>query len=276
MQLRILGSSILQERETHVPAMGFMLESGTDRLLLECGSGVVAAVNALMPLHDLAGVLVSHMHFDNAFDLVSLAVGLVSREIEPLGGVIVDDPRAVPLPVCLPIGGAQFVRDSIAAALRYAPPGFARQVAARIVVHELRPGASVTLGPFTVTAIGPVQHGPGPCLGYRVTDGAATFGYSGESGICDAQNKIAAGADLYLCDAMMATDDIMGVQTARHMSAKSAGQITRGAGARHLVLTHILSQDDEWCDLLQSVARRECKVPVSIARVGAYFEIPLR
>jgi ribonuclease BN (tRNA processing enzyme) len=75
---------------------------------------------------------------------------------------------------------------------------------------------------------------------------------------------------------MMATDDIMGVQTARHMSAKSAGQITRGAGARHLVLTHILSQDDEWCDLLQSVARRECRVPVSIARAGAYFEIPHR
>jgi len=278
MRLRVLGSAIagtsLHRREAFVPTMGYLLESGEDHLLLECGPGAVMAVGTLMPLHDLAGVLVSHMHFDNCFDLVPLAVGAFMDDLEPLSGIFVGDHRAIP--IWLPCGGARYLRDLLATALRYAPLNLASVLAERVVVREFVPGESCAIGTFTITALGPVVHGPGPCLGFRITDVAATVGYSGESGICDAQYAIAHDVDLYLCDAMMATDDIMGIQTSRHMSAQSAGKIARSAGARQLVLTHMLSQSDEWCDLLQSVARRECNIPVSIARVDAEFDVPHR
>ncbi len=278
MRLRVLGSAItgasLHRPEAFVPTMGYLLESGKDHLLLECGPGIVTAVSAMTPPHDLAGVIVSHLHFDNCFDLVPLAVSAVMDDLDPISGTFVHNHR--PIPMGLPDGGASFLRDLLATALRYTALDLGQILTEQIVIREFLPGESCTLGAFTVTAVGPVQHGPGPCFGFRITDGTATVGYSGESARCEAQYTIARDVDLYLCDAMMATDDIMGVQTSRHMSAQSAGKIARATAARHLVLTHMLSQADEWCDLLQVVARRECAVPVSVARVGAAFDIPHR
>jgi ribonuclease BN (tRNA processing enzyme) len=277
MRLHVLGSAIVsttvRNHEIPVPATGYLLESGSAFLLIDCGPGVVAALGGLLPLRDLTGVIVSHVHFDNFYDIPLLAFGLYADKFDPF--IRNQKPVGAPIPVALPPEGTGYMRELVAIAMR--PHGSYRQImGGRLVPHDYMPGEPWTTGPFTVTPVGPVAHGPGPCFGFRVTDGVTTLGYSGDSGLCDAQFAIAHDVDLYLCDAMMATDQIMSFQSQRHLSAENAGRIADRAGAKHLVLTHLLNPAPEWCDQLQKAARGTCHVPVSIAHVGAVFDIPFR
>ena len=74
-------------------------------------------------------------------------------------------------------------------------------------------------------------------VGYRVETGGAVLAYTGDSGPCEAVIEMARDADLLVAEA---TYQDSSSQAFFHMSATQAAEHATAAGARRLMLTHIL------------------------------------
>lgn len=78
---------------------GDLVESDQTKLLIDCGPGS----RALLPPHvsagGISGVPISHMHYDNWFDLLPLALACFVAELDYLVG---RNRSPTPLPVYLP------------------------------------------------------------------------------------------------------------------------------------------------------------------------------
>jgi len=59
-----------------------------------------------------------------------------------------------------------------------------------------------------------------------------------DTGMCDAAVRLAAGADLVVCEATFASADVGLARRYRHLTAADAARVARDAGARRLVITH--------------------------------------
>jgi ribonuclease BN (tRNA processing enzyme) len=74
--------------------------------------------------------------------------------------------------------------------------------------------------------------------GFRVSVNGTTLAYSGDSGPSDELVKLARDADLFLCEATLATPGSDGGPTRGHLAADEALAAFRDAGATRLLLTH--------------------------------------
>jgi ribonuclease BN (tRNA processing enzyme) len=79
-------------------------------------------------------------------------------------------------------------------------------------------------------------------VAWRVESPAGVFVYSGDSGVCDALVELAAGADLFLCEAAARVGDDARMRD-RHLTPRQAGEAARLAGVRSLRLTHYDGRD---------------------------------
>ena len=104
LRLTVLGNA---SAAPHLdsPAAGFLVDWGDAAILLDVGQGVVRALQDVMDPHDLAGVVVGHMHADHYLDLAGL------RYLYPWG-----ERSQNPLPVHLPPGGTIRL-DALASAI---------------------------------------------------------------------------------------------------------------------------------------------------------------
>jgi len=125
------------------------------------------------------------------------------------------------------------------------------------------------LGPFTVTAAR-VDH-PVEAYALRLEADGSAFVYSGDTGPCDALDRLAAGADLLLAEASFQEprdDGLHGV----HLNGREAGECAARAGAGQLVLTHI----PPWTDADLNLVAAKDAYPggvVEVARPGSVFTI---
>jgi ribonuclease BN (tRNA processing enzyme) len=71
----------------------------------------------------------------------------------------------------------------------------------------------------------------------RVTDGAATLVYSGDSGPSSALEAAASGADLFVCEATLLGGDRDG-EPRGHLSLDEARAVFEASGAKRLLVTH--------------------------------------
>jgi ribonuclease BN (tRNA processing enzyme) len=123
-------------------------------------------------------------------------------------------------------------------------------------VHGLHDGDEFTIGPFEVKAIEMVHVGV-EALGYRIRAGGVLFAYSGDGGPSDNLVEVARDADLFLCEATYQEGNTM---FPFHSSARQAGEHAAKAGAKRLMLTHIVPTLDP---------------AVSIAEASAVFDGPV-
>ena len=187
---------------------GYLVESGGTRLLLECGSGVVSNLLRVCPATALAGVMLSHLHMDHAGDL-----GVLRYALEAAGAQ-------------LPAVAPDAPEDAAALLLRHAAYRLERAEEGR----EYRFGA-LTVRLFLV-------HHPVPTFALRVSDGARTLFYTGDTGYFPALAEAAWGADAVLADACFSEADAA-VKPPVHMTAAQAARLAREAGAARLLLTHV-------------------------------------
>ena len=94
-------------------------------------------------------------------------------------------------------------------------------------------------------------------LGYRIRAGGVLFAYSGDGGPSDNLVEVARDADLFLCEATYQEGNTM---FPFHSSARQAGEHAAKAGAKRLMLTHIVPTLDP---------------AVSIAEASAVFDGPV-
>jgi len=194
---------------------GYVVESEGKRLLLDCGPGVLSRLLAegLLPVD---GIALSHFHLDHWGDLVPWAWMR-----------LYENGAAAPPLLWIPRGGGHDL-DSFASQW-----GMAGMFDTAFEVREYTPQTPFQAAGFEVEAHA-VAHYGFPAFGFRVVgpDGCV-LGYSGDSAPCGGLTAIAAGADLFLCEATLAAagDDA----TPRgHLSADEAASAADGP----FLLTH--------------------------------------
>lgn len=188
---------------------GYLVREGRQALLLDCGSGVLGKLMAMMDPAELSAVVITHWHADHASDLLTLRY-------------------------YLEIVGAQLPV--------YAPevPSLLREACAcpALPYHSLEDGFAAD--PFSVSAM-PVQH-PVPTYAVRVASGDKAIVYTGDTASVDGLLAFCAGADILVCDAAFPAAAWQADRP--HISAEMAAQLARDSGVGKLVLTHCPPHQD--------------------------------
>lgn len=231
-----------------------LVQSDGTTLLVDAGRGVVmrlAAAGVAAPMLD--AVLLTHLHSDHLCalnDVVTTAW--------------VTSPIAKPQVIYGP-PGTKAVVDGMEAMLATdmgyriahhddleAPP--------EIVVHEVGPGATFTIGELAVT-VGRTDHKPvEPTVGYRIEHEGKVVVMGGDGVTCDGLDALCADADVYV-QTVVREDLIRPIGYQRftdildyHSTVASAAQTAARAGVRKFVMTHMVPSpapgtEDEWVAL---------------------------
>ncbi len=249
MRLTVLGSNGTYPTPGH-PTSGYLLQHEETSIWLDTGSGTFAALQSLIDFIDLDALIISHVHADHCIDLLGFyhAVKYGGR---PRSGIPT-----------------------------YVPPGLAERLKGFLGDPHHPLGETLD---FRVKAdggrasIGGVEVGfaltdhPVPTLAVRArADNGRVLAYSADTGPQGEWSRIAAEADLFLCEATYQgrADD---KPWSHHLTAGEAGQIARAVGSRTLMLTHIWPVLDP--DLSVQEAEHTFGRPVELAVPGMVVKV---
>ncbi|WP_185995077.1 MBL fold metallo-hydrolase [Nocardioides campestrisoli] len=234
------------------PASCYLLEAEhqgrTWRVLLDLGSGALGALQRHVDPLTIDAVLLSHLHPDHCMDLCGYHV---LRRYHPKG------PQER-IPVWGPAGTAERM------ALAYDLPlesGMTGEFDFRVW------GEAFRFGPFEVQAV-PVVH-PVPAFALRVATQGTVVAYTGDTGPCEALDRVSADADVLLAEASFQEGDVNPPDL--HLTGRECGELATRAGVRRLLLTHV----PPWHD--PEVALQEAKEvysgPLELAYAGQVLEL---
>jgi ribonuclease BN (tRNA processing enzyme) len=200
---------------------GYLVE-GAGSVLLDCGTGVLARLREDRLWPELDAIVITHFHLDHWGDLVPWVWGanyLNGRDL-PLGRPELWVP---------PQGRARL--EQFGELLGF-PDMFERV----FEVREYEPNAPFEVGGHTVTAVR-VPHYRLEAYALRISDGSRTLAYSGDSGPSDVLSELARDADLFVCEATLASAELDGTPRG-HLALDEALAAFEGSGARRLLVTH--------------------------------------
>ena len=237
MKLTILGNS------GPYPAAGgacsgYLLtsDSGDTRILIDCGTGVLANLMAADALDGLTAVVLSHLHYDHMSDMLPMQYALQFR------------PRKRPLPVYTPA-----TPEPVRALLK-------------CPFYDLWPAKDIVIGEMAVSFT-PARH-PVETNAVRVECDGARFVFTGDSNTDPMVELFCGRADLLLADCGLSGEDYK--ETAPHYSAALCGQLARDAGAKRLLLTHLNPKYDPATLLAEA---RTAFPDAELAELGAEYYI---
>jgi ribonuclease BN (tRNA processing enzyme) len=160
----------------------------------------------------------------------------------------------------------------------YAPLGAAERISAAYssenepvddvyTFYGLQPG-TFPIGPFTVT-VDRVNH-PIETYGVRVEQGGRVLAYSSDTAPCEALLRLAAGADLFLCEASY----LDGVQNppGLHLTGGEAGEAATKADVAKLLLTHLVPAWGSEASTVESACAAFAG-PVEVVRPGSRYDL---
>ncbi len=231
------------------PCSSYLVEADGFRLLVDFGTGSLGALQRYADMHSIDAVALSHLHADHILDACSY---VVARRYAP----------DAPLPV-IPVYGPAGTAERLSAAY----DGGSRALDDVYEFRTLRPG-DFEIGPFRLT-VDRMNH-PVETYGMRLENGGRTLAYSADTGTCDALTKLAKGADLFLCEAsyLETCDNPPDL----HLTGKEAGEHATRAGARRLLLTHLVQA---WGN--EAVTREEAAAaysgPIDVVRPGSVYQL---
>ncbi|MGQ0535069.1 MAG: MBL fold metallo-hydrolase [Methanobacteriota archaeon] len=199
---------------------GYLVAGRRTKVLLDIGNGTLGNLARHTDWHSIDAILLSHLHFDHLLDLQPFLL-----------------PRRTGVRVIGPPG----TRRTLAAFFRLFSDHGGRLYRERALVTEHRRGASYRVGDFRVR-FHRVRH-TRPAWAIEVREGARRLVYSGDTERCPALVSAARRAALLLSEATWQT----GAPPERldgHMTAADAATVARDAGAKRLLLTHIVNYLD--------------------------------
>jgi ribonuclease BN (tRNA processing enzyme) len=225
-------------------------EGGTYRLVLDLGSGALGPLQRHTSLRDVNAIAISHLHADHCFDLSGFYV--VAR-YHPNGNF-------GKVRMMAPAGALRLLSKA------YGPepePGITEQFAC----HDWQDGETLQLGPFAVT-VARVDH-PVESYAMRVATDDRVLVYSGDTGPSEALNQLAAGADLFLCEASFV--ESVPNPPHLHLTGAQAGAAASAAGVGRLLVTHIPA----WTDRaeVESDVKTTWDGPLELVTTDATYEL---
>lgn len=234
------------------PASCYLLEAEhagrTWRILVDLGSGAFGALQRYVDPRAIDAVLFSHLHADHCLDLTGY---YVLRKYHPAGA----QPR-------IPVWGPRGTADRMARAYDLpTEPGMRGEFDFREY------DGAFSLGPFEIEPVA-VDH-PVEAYGLRIRAGGAVLAYTGDTGPCEALDRLAADADLLLAEASFRSRDTN--PPGLHLSGADCGTVATRAGAKRLVLTHI----PPWFDRAEMRAEAEATYagPLDVAEAGTVYAL---
>jgi ribonuclease BN (tRNA processing enzyme) len=226
---------------------GHLLEVNGFQLVLDLGYATLPRLLEWTPAERVDAALFSHGHPDHCADLHPL---LRARALR--------DQPAVPLPLFAP-------PDALDRVLALDRPGMLDDA---YRLHDFAPGTGLDVGPFRVETWA-LPHFV-PSAGLRLTAGATVVAYTGDTGPSADILELARDADLLIAEASYPEE--VPARSARFLSsARQAGADAALAGARRLVLTHLMDGSDP--DASVRAAREAYRGPIEVARPGLVIEL---
>lgn len=245
MKLRILGETGPYPAPGGATT-GYLLSTEEGNVLIDCGSAVFAEMTRHIGIADLDAVIITHHHADHVSDIPVLRYGIMIQRLH--GG------RKDPLTI--------YANKEPAADFQELP--FLEHVQASPLDAETEIELCGMKFTFANT-----KHAI-PCLAVSAEYKGKRFVFSGDSGLSDSLEQLAAGADFFLCEASWLHKD-KGPDQIGHLTAKEVGEIGKRVGVKTLCLTHIYPDYDR--SLLKAEAEAEFGRDVLVAEKGAVYEI---
>ena len=210
---------------------GYLVQDSGVNLLLDCGNGVVAALQKQMDFRQLDAVIISHLHPDHYLDLYALR--------HAVAGSIRDGSRREKLDVYLPKLPEEAFKPLLKQTdafnlinIEDLPMGSCRGFSGELGVAEV--------GPLKIT-VARVNH-PLPTYSIAV-ENLARFVYSADTKDFPGLAEWVRGADLFLCEASVQEAD-KDYAAGGHLTAREAGDLAARAGVKKMVLTHFWPEYD--------------------------------
>jgi ribonuclease BN (tRNA processing enzyme) len=221
----------------------------TWRILLDLGSGALGALQEHADPDAVDAVFFSHLHPDHCLDLCGY---YVMRKYHP-GGAL------PPIPVWGPAGVAARMTRAYDLANE-------DDMSGEFDFHEYE--GPIEIGPFVVEPMR-VAH-PVPAYAFRVTANGHTLAYTGDTGPCDALDRLSEGADLLLAEASFHHGAANPPDV--HLTGHQAGEVAARNGVPRLVITHV----PPWYDVddMLAEARLTHDGDVSAAAPGSSYSFP--
>ena len=232
------------------PSSCYLLEADGFRLVIDMGHGALGVLQRFAGIGEIDAVLLSHLHADHCVDLYALRV---ARHYAPGGPM-------PPIPVYAPAGALDRIakvhgvddRDGLDECFWW---------------REMR-AESFGIGPFIVEA-GHMNH-PVETFGIRISHGGASVAYSADTGESDELVRLARDADVALFEASFLSGQ-PGLPRNVHMTARQAAEHASRAGARHLVLTHLVPWNDPEQSREEAAGSFDGKL--TVARTGLALDL---
>ncbi len=249
MRLTVLGSAASYAGPGEACA-GYLVESGSTRLLLDVGNGVVANLGGVVNPAEVDAVFVTHAHPDHFLDLYALQALLRYAPAGPAPALDVWGPTGLEALM----GRLLSKRGQL-------------ELAEAFRFHDLVHGEDVHVGTVRVSPRA-VTHTDG-AFALRVQDAdGALLCYTSDAAFDETLVAAVRGCDLLLAESTL-PEPYRG--RAPHMTASEAGTLATEAGARSLILTHVWPTNDR--SSMERAASQTFAGPVRVAEEFAEYDV---
>jgi ribonuclease BN (tRNA processing enzyme) len=240
----VLGSAAMFATKERA-CSGYLLEVAGKRLWMDAGGGSWRNLQNSIDLADIDGVVLSHRHPDHTIDLFQCFHARRYGNPEPM--------EVIPL-----WAPAETIERLV---------GFSPELEESFDIQVVAAGETAKLDDIGLSFFEMVH--PAETLGIRAEFEGAALAYSSDTGPGGDLAGLAAGADLFICEATFQDSD---EEWKGHMRASQAGTAASDAGAERLLLSHLPAGRDVQLSLAEA-QRTSGDVRVELAFDGLKVEI---
>jgi ribonuclease BN (tRNA processing enzyme) len=197
---------------------GYLLRAGAAKVWVDAGFGTFANLQRHLPPTELDAIWISHLHLDHSHDLQTAFYAFA------YGGLELE----APIPVYGPAGWvARFFGEHA---------GHFTDMTEVFEPHEVAEDWSHRIGGLRLTMCR-VRHAQ-PAFALRAEYDGRVLAYSGDTAPCAELVRLAAGADLFVCEADFDSPD-QRTEAILHSTPEEAAEMARAAGVGKLMITHV-------------------------------------
>jgi ribonuclease BN (tRNA processing enzyme) len=220
VRLTTVGTGTAAPHPTRVGA-GHLVEAGSVRLLMDCGTGVMHRMAAVgVDWGAITHVALTHFDADHTSDLLPLCIAWRYGQLPP---------RSAPLEIIGPPG----TRALVEGLARLHWPRLLEDPGYPVAIREMAPGSALDLAPGVRLESRAVPHTP-ESVAYSVSAAGRRIVYTGDTALDAGLGEWARGCDVLLCECSLPA--AMAIPT--HLTPEQCGELARIARPALLALTH--------------------------------------